>query len=177
MKITISGDIGSGKSTVAKILAKKLNLKHYSTGDLMRQLAKESKKDMLEFSRSAETNPEIDKLLDNRQELLGKTDDNFVIDGRLSWYFIPDSFKVFLKVDKKEAAKRIIKDKRSGERYNKDIGSALEGIDRRRNSEHKRYKILYDVDYGDESNYDLIIDTTSIPAEEVAHRIIKSLKL
>ena len=40
MKITISGPIGSGKSTVSKILAAKLGYKHYSIGGFMRDIAK-----------------------------------------------------------------------------------------------------------------------------------------
>ena len=41
MIITISGKAGSGKSTVAKELAKQLNLQHFSIGDIMRKMAKE----------------------------------------------------------------------------------------------------------------------------------------
>ena len=41
MKITLSGMVGSGKSTNAKLFAKELGYKHYSVGDLMREMAKE----------------------------------------------------------------------------------------------------------------------------------------
>ena len=43
MIITLSGNVASGKSTVGKALAEKLKLKHYSTGDFMRKIAKEQK--------------------------------------------------------------------------------------------------------------------------------------
>ncbi len=39
MIITIAGMPGSGKTTVAKILADKLNLKRYSMGDLRGKMA------------------------------------------------------------------------------------------------------------------------------------------
>jgi cytidylate kinase len=41
MIITIAGTVGSGKSTVGRIIAKRLGLKHYSIGDLMREMAEQ----------------------------------------------------------------------------------------------------------------------------------------
>ena len=38
--ITISGMLGSGKSTVAKLLAQKLGYEYYSTGNAQREIAK-----------------------------------------------------------------------------------------------------------------------------------------
>ena len=55
MIITISGIAGSGKSTVAKLLAKKLNYNHYSIGEFMRDIAKEKNTSLLELSNLAET--------------------------------------------------------------------------------------------------------------------------
>ena len=80
MIITIGGSPGSGKSTVAKLVAKKLNLKHYSTGDFMRELAKENNMNLDEFSKHAEKNKDIDKQLDQRQIELGKKENNFIIE-------------------------------------------------------------------------------------------------
>ena len=50
MVITISGEPGAGKSTTAKLLAKKLSCKHYSTGDFMRDMAEERKISLLELT-------------------------------------------------------------------------------------------------------------------------------
>ena len=100
MIITISGTPGSGKSTVAKIIARKLKLEHYSTGDFMRQLAEENKMDVLEFGKLAEKDRSIDEELDQRQINLGMEKKDFVIDGRLSWHFIPNAIKVFIRVCK-----------------------------------------------------------------------------
>ncbi|MFO8015868.1 MAG: AAA family ATPase, partial [Candidatus Woesearchaeota archaeon] len=41
MKITISGKPGSGKSTVARLVAERLGLNHYSLGDMQREVARE----------------------------------------------------------------------------------------------------------------------------------------
>ena len=94
MIITISGSPGSGKSTVRDLLAQKLNLKRYSTGDFMRQLATKSGVSLEEFGKMAQQDSSIDKQLDDRQVKLGREEDNFIIDGRLSFHFIPNSIKI-----------------------------------------------------------------------------------
>ena len=176
MIITISGALGSGKSTVAKILVEKFNLKHYSTGDFMREIAAKRGITLLELSKLAETDRSIDKELDNYQIQLGKDEDNFIIDARLGWHFIPNSIKIFLDVTDEEAAKRIFKEGRTDEKYNTDLNATLENIKNRRASEIKRYQDYYNLNYYDHNNYDLVVDTTEIPAEEVAEKIIKFIE-
>jgi CMP/dCMP kinase len=176
MIITISGALGSGKSTVAKILVQKFNLKHYSTGDFMREIANKRGITLLELSKLAETDRSIDKELDNYQIQLGKDEDNFIIDARLGWHFIPNSIKIFLDVTDEEAAKRIFKEGRTDEKYNTDLNATLENIKNRRASEIKRYQDYYNLNYYDHNNYDLVVDTTEIPAEEVAEKIIKFIE-
>ena len=176
MIITISGALGSGKSTVAKILVQKFNLKHYSTGDFMREIAAKRGITLLELSKLAETDRSIDKELDNYQIQLGKYEDNFIIDARLGWHFIPNSIKIFLDVTDEEAAKRIFKEGRTDEKYNTDLNATLENIKNRRASEIKRYLDYYNLNYYDHNNYDLVVDTTEIPAEEVAEKIIKFIE-
>ena len=166
MIITISGRPGSGKSTVSKIVANKLNLKHYSTGDFMRDIAKNKNMTLLELSKLAQEDPSIDELLDERQRKLALNEENFVIDARLGFYFIPFSFKIYLKVSDKEAAKRIVK------RENIDYDVALKQSITRIKSEHLRYKNKYGVDYEDEKNYDLFIDTDKLNQNEFANKII-----
>jgi len=176
MIITISGALGSGKSTVAKILVQKFNLKHYSTGDFMREIAAKRGITLLELSKLAETDRSIDKELDNYQIQLGKEEDNFIIDARLGWHFIPNSIKIFLDVTDEEAAKRIFKEGRTDEKYNTDLNATLENIKNRRASEIKRYQDYYNLNYYDHNNYDLVVDTTTIPAAEVAEKIIKFIE-
>ncbi len=173
MKITISGALGSGKSTVAKLVAKKLNLKHYSTGDFMREIAIKRKVTLLELSKLAETDPSVDKELDQRQIRLGQEEDNFIIDARLGWHFIPDSIKVFLNVADEEAARRIFAERRTDEKYNLTLKATLENIKQRRESETKRYQQYYMVNYFNLKNYDLVIDTTKLTAEKVTEKIVE----
>ena len=174
MIITISGKAGSGKSTTAKELAKKLSLKHYSIGDLMRQIAKEKGISLMELSKQAEKYPSIDRELDKKQIDLRKKD-NFVIDGRLTAFFIPNAgLKVFLDCDDKRRAERILKEGRKDESSN-SISELMEKIRQREQSEKKRYGEIYNVDYADKNLYNLIIDTTDIKASEVIKRIMSAL--
>ncbi len=170
MIITISGRPGSGKSTVSKLVAKKMNLKHYSTGDFMRLMASNRKLSLLELSKLAETDSSIDEELDERQRSLALNEDDFVIDARLAFYFIPFSFKVFLQVSEEVAANRI-----SG-RETLTKQEALEKTRERLNSEHKRYLDLYNVNYEDKKHFNLVINTDDKLPDEIAQIIQDSAK-
>lgn len=175
MIITISGKAGSGKSTVAKKLAEKIGHKHYSVGDLMRGMAKEKRLSLLELGKRAEKDKKIDMELDERQIKLGEKEKNFVIDGRLTAFFIKKAnLKVFLDCDVKVRAKRILKDERKDEK-SKNLKEVIKKINEREESERKRYKKYYKVDYYNKKLYDLIIDTSSIPVEEVIMTIKDSI--
>lgn len=172
MIITISGALGSGKSTVAKLVAQKLNLKHYSTGDFMREIAIKRGLTLLELGKLAEKDSSVDKELDERQIRLGKEEDNFIIDARLGWHFIPNSIKVFLNVADEEAARRVFAERRADEKYNTTLDVTLNNIKRRKESETNRYRQYYGVNYFDLKNYDLVVDTTKLTAEKVADKLI-----
>ena len=175
MIIAISGKAGSGKSTVAREIAKKLRLRHYSIGDLMRQLAKEKKMSLLELSRIAEKDSSIDKELDDKQIAL-KNKDDFVIDGRLTAFFIPDAdLKIFLDCRDEVRAERILKDTRKDEKA-RTIKEVIKKIKSREQSERKRYKEYYNADYYNKRLYDLVINTTNMKASQVVDRIIKLVK-
>ncbi|RMF05524.1 cytidylate kinase [Candidatus Woesearchaeota archaeon] len=176
MIITIGGKPGSGKSTVARKVAEKLGMKYYSVGDLMGRLAQERGMSILEFSKLAEKDKRIDRLLDDAQINLAR-EDNFVIDSRLGFHFIPNSVKVFLDVDEEEGARRILQSVKNAERpdeaYLKNIAESMESTRKRVASEKKRYLEYYNVDPYDLSNYDLLIDTTQMPVEEVVDAVVR----
>ncbi|MBI3052072.1 nucleoside monophosphate kinase [Candidatus Woesearchaeota archaeon] len=171
MIITIAGDPGSGKSTVAELVASKLRLKHVSVGDLLRELAGRRGVSILEISRLAEKDRSVDEYLDSRQRQLAK-EDGLVVDSRLGWHFIPRSFKVFLKVSPEEAGKRIFSARRKTERENTTLAATIENTKQRKQSERVRYKRYYNLNPFDMSHYDLVIDTTKMQPEGVAGKII-----
>lgn len=172
MIITISGKPGSGKSTVAKALALRLGLDHVSAGDFMREMAEERGISVLELSRIAEADEDIDREIDERSRRLGGTRDGFVIDSRLAWYFIPRAFKVFLDVSLDVAAARIYGDRRGTEEENVDLEATRRNTEARRVSESKRYASYYGIDYLDAINYDLVVDTSALDVEGIVDTIV-----
>lgn len=141
----------------------------------MREMAVEKGMTLVELNKKAEADNTIDDELDKRLKRFGKGD-NFVIDGRLTAFFIPHAdVKIFLDADDEIRAKRIMKDKRAIEK-GENLKQTLENIEVREASEKKRYKEYYGVDYHDKKLYDFIINTTSLSAEEVVGEIIKSIQ-
>ena len=169
--ISLTGDLGSGKSSVSDLLCKRLNYDYVYTGKIQREIAKRYNMTTLELNKYAETHPEIDEEIDNVFKSLNNST-NLIIDSRLAWFFIPNSFKIFLKTDVFVSAKRISGDKqRTNEKYSSDE-EAVSKIIARKESENKRYFELYGADCSNLSNFNLIIDTSFITPEKTADIII-----
>ncbi|MCL2597495.1 MAG: cytidylate kinase family protein [Paludibacter sp.] len=174
--ITLTGDLGSGKSTVSAILCKKLNYDYIYTGKIQRQIAQRYNMTTLELNKYAETHPEIDEEIDATFKLLNNSTD-LIVDSRLAWFFIPNSFKVFLKTDMKIAAQRIIEDNnRQNEKKYNSLNDAIANIIARKTSENKRYLELYDADCANLDNFNLVVDTSDITPEKAAEIIINEYK-
>jgi cytidylate kinase len=91
-----------------------------------------------------------------------RTDKKLVIDSRMAWHWMPSSFKVFLLLDPATAAARIFNHLRDEGRTSEDASSVEEvyqSINRRFESEQKRYSALYDVNATDPLNFDIVINT------------------
>ncbi|MFO7711569.1 MAG: cytidylate kinase family protein [Candidatus Woesearchaeota archaeon] len=177
MIISISGTPGSGKSTVGKALAKRLDLKRYYIGGILREQAKRRGMTIQELLKKGETDPSIDKDIDEYQRSLGETENNFLIEGRTSFIMIPHSIKIYLKVDAHTAAERIYNDTQErNEGESRDIEDVADKIRERMESDKKRYLQYYGTDAFDENNYDIVIDTTSLSPEEVIEEIIRRLE-
>ncbi len=169
--ISLTGDLGSGKSTVSAVLCKALDYKYVYTGQIQRKIAERYSMTTNELNVYAETHPEIDREIDDTFKSLVNSKD-LIVDSRLAWFFIPDSFKVFLKTNIVVSAQRISGDKeRLNENYRSMQEAALKIVERKK-SEVKRYKLYYNVDCLDFTNYDLIIDTTEISPDEVCQIIL-----
>lgn len=172
-KISLTGDLGSGKSAVSKILSDKLNYRIVSTGSIQRDIAVKYNMSTLELNEYTKTHPEIDDEIDGTVTKLAETDENLIFDSRLAWHFAPHSFKVYLLVDSFVAAERIFNDHRTGEGY-ETVLEAREKILARRKSELERFKTYYHIDYADLRNFDLVIETTLATPEEVTHTILEA---
>lgn len=173
--ISLGGELASGKGTVSKILMEELNFGVYKNGDYFRKLAKEMGMDVTSFNIYVKDHPEIDRQIEYSATEYAKNHDNFIIDARLGWYAVPESFKVYLKVDINVAAKRAFEDetRKSSENF-ATIEEQKVDIEKRYKLENERYFQLYGVSKEDESNYDLVIDTTNLTPQEVADKIKES---
>lgn len=172
MNITMTGNLGSGKTSVCKEL-KEMGYEIISAGGLFRQLAEERGMTVVEFNKLAETDKSIDKLIDDRSTRLGRELSDAVFDSRLAWHFVEESFKVFLMTDVMESAKRVYNDtERSAESYS-SVTEAAEALTKRTNLEKERFKTLYDVDYYNKNNYDLIIESTKATPRQIAEEIVR----
>ena len=176
MNISLTGNLGSGKTSVCNEL-KEMGYEIVSTGTIFREIAKEKGVTLIELNEMAKTDRSIDDMIDARSIELGKTLDGVVFDSRLAWKFIPDSFKVFLLVDTYEAARRVFDgESRNAEEYT-DIEDAKNGLSKRAGLERDRFKELYDIDYYDASNYNLVIESTNASPREIAEEIIRYFEL
>ena len=176
MIITISGLPGSGKSTIGKMLAEKLGYQFYSMGDLRGKMAMERGLTIEELNTLGEQEDWTDKPVDEYQEKLGRTENNFIIDGRISFHFIPHSYKVFLEVDSDMAAKRVFAHRRSDERVVNTVAECKAAMAERMGSDALRYKKYYNLTYPDRSAFDLVIDTTDLAPETIRDQILTTIQ-
>ncbi len=171
MIITISGLHGTGKSTIAKLIAEKLKIQYYSTGQIFRDLALEMNMTLEKFTKFVEKNPDIDKKLDNKIIEIAQKG-NIIIDSQLSGYILKSiaDFKILLTCSLETRVKRI--SERDKSRYEEKLKETT----LREKSELERFKHLYDIDLEDQKElnqiYDLIINTENLSVEEILEKIL-----
>ena len=176
MLITISGLHGTGKSTVAQLLAEKLNLTYYSTGNAFRSLAKEHNMNLEEFSNYVEKNPQIDEELDQKIVEIASENDNLVIESLLSGYLLKKNadYTILLKAPLKVRVQRMM------DRDDTNYQEKLKETEFREKSEISRFKELYQIDITDKilqkEIFDIIINTENLSIKEVVSRIIHKIE-
>ena len=172
--ITITGSLGSGKSSTSNGVAKELGYKRFSAGDFQRATAESLGLPYDEYQKLAETDPQYDRKADDALTEAGKNEES-VIDARLGFHFIPKSYKVFLFLEPKIAAQRIVTDALTNPARQKEVSTGLESVDgitksieERLESEKLRYREYYGIqDHHDPKLFDLYIDTSKHPLVEV----------
>lgn len=177
--LTIAGDLGSGKSTTADLVARLLKYRRFSSGSLMREMAEKKGVTIGEMNHLAETNPDIDHEIDTEIKRIGEEEDNLVIDSRTAWHWIPDSYKVYLTLTPEHAAERIFNSLHTKDsiRTKTEQGSTVEEVREntlaRAESERKRFIERYGIDSSDISQFDIVIETETHSPEQVADKVIE----
>lgn len=178
MIITLTGMPGSGKTTIGKRLAERLGYEFFSIGTLRREMAKQRGMTIEEFNLLGRTDPSTDGVADEYQRTLGLEKDNMVVDSKVGFYFIPNSVKLFITADETERAKRIFYDK--SHRNQQSVANIEEQKlmnAKRVENDNFRYKKHYGLDYVNEKNYDLVLDTTKEhDIDKIVDKIIDFLK-
>ena len=180
MYITITGELGSGKSTVAKLLVQEHGFTYYSTGSIQREIAKEKGITTLELNQlmTNDINNEYDKIIDDKTIEISreKVGQDLVFDSRMAWHFVEKSFKVYVVVDNYVAANRVITAGRGKEEQYSSVEEAAKSLQKRKQLEDQRFAEMYAVNTTDFSNYDLIIDSSSISPEELMEIVLERAK-
>ena len=175
MHITLTGNLGSGKSTLSKILEAEYGYEIFSTGKVIRKIAEDHGLSVLEMNELMNKDPKYDHEIDDTTARISREnpDKSILFDSRLAWHFVDKSFKVFLSVSLDVAAKRVAGDVSRGDVEHYDsLEDAKANLKKRAETEDIRYKDLYNIEYFNYSNYNLVLDSTDC-APEILAKILK----
>ena len=171
-KIILSGNAGSGKSTVGKMLAERLGVNFLSVGDICREKAISMGMDINQFQEYLKSYPNFDIEMDGYIAEYARKQTNYVLDYRLGFHFVPESFKVLLQVSEKTALHRILSRNGKDEYFSYGLVDEKILLLRTRNElMRQRFIEIYSVDFCVESHYDLVIDSDTRSPNEIVELI------
>jgi cytidylate kinase len=170
--ICISGMAGTGKSTLSKKLAEKYNLKCYSGGDALKELAKAEGYDVsgqgwwespegLNFLKERVIDPKFDKAVDAKL-LEHAQQGNVLLDSWTMPWLLKEGFKIWLMASIEKRAARV------AERDKITVNEALKLLEEKEDRTKAIYRKLYGFVLGEDfAPFDLVLDTDNLNAEEV----------
>lgn len=167
--IVVSGDIGTGTTTLARSLAKKLGWRYLSAGDFFRAY---HKKHNIPIWNKAAIPDKIERGVD--YEFLDKMKEEFniVFDTHYAGWFsrnLKNVFKILLICDSKVATQRIL----AREHTHKETPREIE---ERRVQLRAKFKKLYgDDNYEYPKYFHLVLDTTSVGTNQTLSAALKSI--
>ncbi len=173
MLVTISGVPGSGKTTVARLLARRLELPHIYAGDLYRAEAKRRAMTLEEFNRESERDHSIDRKLDDEMAAHARRG-NCILEGRLAGYLAAadgvDAFKVWLTASDEVRARRV------AQRENGDWRRVEEENRARHESDARRYREIYGFNLADTEVYDLVLSSDDRTPEQIVEELVAHVR-
>lgn len=168
MLITLSGEPGSGKTTVARLLARKLGLPHVYAGDLFRREAERRHLTLEEFTVLCEHDHSIDRALDDKMVEVARRGD-VVLEGRLAGFFADrhgiSALKVWLTASEAVRAERV------AQRECAEAGRVLEMNRMRQECDARRYREIYGFDLADTRLYDVVLCSDHCTPEALAEQL------
>ncbi|MFH0979402.1 MAG: AAA family ATPase [Candidatus Roizmanbacteria bacterium] len=172
-KITISGKICTGKSTLMQLLRKKLKWPIFMTGQYFRDYVK---KHHLNLEGAEEQNEKLTKEVDYKVRDILHNNGNLIVDGWMSGLMadkLPDVLKILL------ACKDDIRYKRFAKREKISFFEAKKRVEERQNSWFDKIKKIHKISQqtlNNEKNYNLVIYTSYITPQAVLKKVLDALK-
>jgi radical S-adenosyl methionine domain-containing protein 2 len=169
-RITLSGGVASGKTTIGKLLASRLNFNFISIGNRTREFAQSQGLTIAEFQDECLRNPELDKKIDLEFSKECNNKEKLIIDYRLGFKFVKNAFHIYLKISDQVAIDRLKNANRNFETH--------ETLLQRNESFRKQFHQSYNVDFTLPKNYDLIVESEQFGGpEEIVEFIINKITL
>lgn len=177
MIITIGGNVGAGKTTLAAMLSHELNYEQLIVGGIFRDMAAEKNLTIEQFYAQLKDDPAIEQEVDQRQATMMREKDNIIVQGRVAWYFAKSSpfkvFNIFLSADPATGARR------SGERK-ENVGRSTDEMivatAEREKMERERYSMLYGIEnHLDPAHYDFVLETSALTPQETFDKVMTAV--
>jgi cytidylate kinase len=170
--ICVCGMAGTGKSTLAKKIAREYDLEYCSGGDALKALAIErgyrslqngwwESDEGIRFLQDRSRDPKFDEAVDEKLSELAQRG-SVVLDSWTMPWLLKKGFKIWLEASQEERAKRI------AERDHISVEEALRASRRKEEKTKNIYKQLYGFSLGEDfAPFHLILDTNNLEIEEV----------
>lgn len=175
MVVAVSSPPGSGSTSVAKEIAKRLGLRLLVLGYAQKAFVDEKKESVAALEswktnvgKSESTHTSRDKMQIDEAKKGG-----VVICGKLSVYFLKglSDFRIWLDVPLEERARR------SAERDGIPLEDAKKAIKEREDIERKEWKKMYGFDYFEQKDMaDFVIDSSGMTLEETVEKIMDFIR-
>lgn len=168
--IVISGGIGTGKSTLARNLAKRLGWKVLSTGEYFRKWHEENG---ISLNESGKVPEGVDKKIDFGYQRMMRENNGIVFESHLGGWLasdIPTVFKVLCTAGLQVRMERV------AARDGLNMEEAIKNADKRAEAHREKFERLYGVkDRFNPKYFNVSVDTTSLTPEEVLEQVLEKL--
>ncbi len=170
-RITISGQICTGKTTLFWDLFKALNWPTFSAGHFFRDLARTHH---VSLQKGEEQEANLTKIIDYCMRELLKKEQHVILEGWMAGVMadeIPDVLRILLSCNEDERVKRF------AQREGVNLVKAKQQVQEREENVYSKLKQIYGRDdVLDPKNYNLVIDTNNKSADEIVQIVLQQVQ-
>jgi len=177
-KISISGDIWSGKSSTIREIVKRYNYQTADVGQIFRNRAIQRWMTISEYDKIVEQNPQEDIDMENDfANMVLESKQNIIVSRRMAFYRLPEMITIYLTVDPIIWAKRVLWDDRQNqEQKYTNIEDVLYANKERNKRMKQRIEKIYWVDFTDTKNYKYVFDTNHKSIDDIIKEMDDKIK-